>query len=57
MLSCFHFQLGTLLPIATPSPPTTVSPPPRPDLQASNLLNNMPYPVDGPNVSFVRMHY
>lgn len=43
--------MGTLLPVTTPSPPTTIAPPPRPDLEASNQLNNVPYPVDGPNVS------
>ncbi|XP_037050448.1 collagen alpha-1(XV) chain-like isoform X3 [Bradysia coprophila] len=44
-----YIALGTLLPVTTPSPPTTIAPPPRPDLEASNLLNNVPYPVEGPN--------
>lgn len=50
-LSC---QLGTLVPIATPSPPTTAVPPqqlqPRPDMQASNLLTNGQDFEDGPTV-------
>ncbi|XP_065086473.1 collagen alpha-1(XVIII) chain isoform X7 [Ochlerotatus camptorhynchus] len=45
-----YIALGTLVPIATPAPPTsTVIPPPhRPDLQASNLINNIPQPLEGP---------
>lgn len=49
----FSPQLGTLLPIATPSPPTTAAPQqqPRPDMQASNLLTNGQDFEDGPTVS------
>lgn len=47
------FQLGSLLPITTPAPPTTPSSPVRPPFEASNLINNIPQPVDGPNVSII----
>jgi hypothetical protein len=51
-------QLGTLVPIATPTTPTTVAPSPRPDLEASNLINNIPQLVDGPTVSGCnQVHY
>lgn len=47
----FSPQLGTLLPIATPSPPTTAAPQQhRPDIQASNLLTNGQDFEDGPTV-------
>nr|XP_029726514.1 collagen alpha-1(XVIII) chain [Aedes albopictus] len=46
-----YIALGTLVPIATPAPPTTtvIPPPHRPDLQASNLINNIPQPIEGPS--------
>lgn len=47
-----YIALGTLVPIATPAPPTTtvIPPPHRPDLQASNLINNIPQPIEGPSL-------
>lgn len=44
-------QLGTLVPIATPAPPTTIAPPVRVDIQSSNLLNNLPPLLNTPTVS------
>jgi len=47
-----HFlQLGTLVPIATPAPPTTVAPSMRFDLQSKNLLNSPPPLLNTPTVS------
>ncbi|XP_030386334.1 collagen alpha-1(XVIII) chain [Scaptodrosophila lebanonensis] len=37
-----YIALGTLVPIATPAPPTTVAPSVRFDLQSKNLLNSPP---------------
>ncbi|XP_070063987.1 collagen alpha-1(XV) chain isoform X6 [Drosophila virilis] len=37
-----YIALGTLVPIATPAPPTTVAPSLRFDLQSKNLLNSPP---------------
>nr|XP_017009449.1 collagen alpha-1(XVIII) chain isoform X5 [Drosophila takahashii] len=37
-----YIALGTLVPIATPAPPTTVAPSMRFDLQSKNLLNSPP---------------
>ncbi|XP_050073571.1 collagen alpha-1(XVIII) chain isoform X1 [Anopheles maculipalpis] len=43
-----YIALGTLVPIATvPPPTTTIVPPQRADLQASNLIHNLPQPGDG----------
>lgn len=40
-----HTQLGTLLPLATQPPTTTtITPSYGPDLQASNLINNIQKP-------------
>lgn len=52
--SCVLFillQLGTLVPIATPAPPTTVAPSMRFDLQSKNLLNSPPPLLNTPTVS------
>lgn len=55
LLFCFFcvfvLQLGTLVPIATPAPPTTMAPPVRVDIQSSNLLNNLPTLLNTPTVS------
>lgn len=50
----FYLQLGTLVPIATPAPPTTIAPPVRVDIQSSNLLNNLPPLLNTPTVSEVK---
>ncbi|KAK0161818.1 hypothetical protein PV327_008230 [Microctonus hyperodae] len=42
-----YIALGTLLPISTPAPPTTVPPPVNPPLEASNLINQIPIKADG----------
>ncbi|XP_070142153.1 collagen alpha-1(XVIII) chain isoform X6 [Drosophila kikkawai] len=43
-----YIALGTLVPIATPAPPTTVAPSMRFDLQSKNLLNSPPPPLNTP---------
>ncbi|XP_070852113.1 collagen alpha-1(XV) chain isoform X6 [Drosophila suzukii] len=43
-----YIALGTLVPIATPAPPTTVAPSMRFDLQSKNLLNSPPPLINTP---------
>ncbi|BFF96763.1 collagen alpha-1(XVIII) chain [Drosophila madeirensis] len=45
-----YIALGTLVPIATPAPPTTVAPSMRFDLQSKNLLNSPPPPLNTPTL-------
>ncbi|KAH8397540.1 hypothetical protein KR222_009100, partial [Zaprionus bogoriensis] len=45
-----YIALGTLVPIATPAPPTTVSPSLRFDLQSKNLLNSPPPLLNTPTL-------
>ncbi|XP_051166269.1 collagen alpha-1(XXII) chain isoform X2 [Leptopilina boulardi] len=42
-----YIALGSLLPITTPAPPTTVPPPANPPFEASNLINQIPIKADG----------
>lgn len=51
MIPKIMFQLGTLLSITTPTPPTTVSPSENPPFEASNLLvNQTPTKTEPANV-------
>nr|AAM50734.1 GM30371p [Drosophila melanogaster] len=45
-----YIALGTLVPIATPAPPTTVAPSMRFDLQSKNLLNSPPPLLNTPTL-------
>ncbi|XP_037723295.1 collagen alpha-1(XVIII) chain isoform X4 [Drosophila subpulchrella] len=45
-----YIALGTLVPIATPAPPTTVAPSMRFDLQSKNLLNSPPPLINTPTL-------
>ncbi|XP_030572386.1 collagen alpha-1(XV) chain isoform X8 [Drosophila novamexicana] len=45
-----YIALGTLVPIATPAPPTTVAPSLRFDLQSKNLLNSPPPLLNTPTL-------
>ncbi|XP_032573633.1 collagen alpha-1(XVIII) chain isoform X5 [Drosophila sechellia] len=45
-----YIALGTLVPIATPAPPTTVAPSMRFDLQSKNLLNSPPSLLNTPTL-------
>lgn len=48
----YPFQLGSLLPVTTPAPPTTSSPQQlRPPFESSNLINHISKPADVSNVS------
>ncbi|GLV45005.1 Multiplexin, partial [Carabus blaptoides fortunei] len=51
-----YIALGSLLPITTPAPPTTPNSPVRPPFEASNLINNIPQPVDGPNLRMAALN-
>nr|XP_022915821.1 collagen alpha-1(XVIII) chain isoform X3 [Onthophagus taurus] len=44
-----YIALGSLLPITTPAPPTTIAPQIRPPLEASNLINHIHKPPEVPN--------
>ncbi|XP_064211891.1 collagen alpha-1(XV) chain isoform X4 [Tribolium castaneum] len=44
-----YIALGSVLPVTTPSPPTTTSPQLRPPFEASNLINHISKPADVPN--------
>lgn len=46
-----YIALGSVIPAATIPPPVPSSL--RPPIESSNLINSIPYPVDGPTVSIL----
>lgn len=46
-----YLSLGSIVPITTPPPPTTTVQTLKPPFESSNLINRIPFPIDGPSVS------